>query len=300
MLDADVRAREVAADAAARDLFDTSAVRVAASAALRAAVSRDPEKLGSLAKLMCAEMGWTEGLEVAFGRPVGAAGDLWKRSLPETLDGALVKVIPDLNDFQRLLERQAPGAVEALGWCDGMESMCGRVFAVETVHDSACGYRLVVEARHTDSLTETAFAVPFDACMLVSRDTPPGIRATLLCETASGSGPLHQAARYGNTDTLEALLRLGEPANLRNRHRKTPLHLAAEKGYAKVVARLADAGSRPGATAADGSSALHYACRRANLGCVEELLARRGPLVQTLDGLDAGALRYAARTHRNP
>jgi ankyrin repeat protein len=291
VLDAHVRAREVAADAAARDLFDTSAVRGRDAAALRDAVSRDPEKFGSLAVLMCAEMGWAEGLEVALG----ARSDGWRplETFDETLHGALVKVNPDRNDFQRLCERQAPGAVEAFGWCDGMESMCGRVFAVETVHDSTCGYRLVVEAAQ-HRLEESAFAVPFDACMLVSRDTSPGIRATLRCETASGSGPLHQAARYGNIDTLEALLRLGEPANPRNRHRRTPLHLAAEKGYAKVVARLADAGSGPGATAADGSSALHYACRRANLGCVEELLGRGvDPLVR--DSMGLTPVHYATR-----
>ena len=42
----------------------------------------------------------------------------------DTLDGALVRVIPDRDEFQRLCERPAPGAVEAVEWCDDMESMC--------------------------------------------------------------------------------------------------------------------------------------------------------------------------------
>jgi len=91
-------------------------------------------------------------------------------SFDQSLDGALVKVIPDRDEFQRLCERPAPDAVEAVEWCDDMESMCGRYFAVEAVYANSCGYELA------DSDAGDTFAVPFDACMLVSRDTSPAFR----------------------------------------------------------------------------------------------------------------------------
>ena len=68
---------------------------------------------------------------------------------------------------ERLCERPAPGAVEAVEWCDDMEAMCGRHYAIEAVYSNSCGYEL------TKSDTDDTFAVPFDACMFVSRDTPP-------------------------------------------------------------------------------------------------------------------------------
>ena len=88
----------------------------------------------------------------------------------DTLDGALVRVIPDRDEFQRLCERPAPGAVEAVEWCDDMEAMCGRHYAIEAVYSNSCGYEL------TKSDTDDTFAVPFDACMFVSRDTSPEFR----------------------------------------------------------------------------------------------------------------------------
>ena len=86
------------------------------------------------------------------------------------MDGALVRVIPDRDEFQRLCERPAPGAVEAVEWCDDMEAMCGRHYAIEAVYSNSCGYEL------TKSDTDDTFAVPFDACMFVSRDTSPEVR----------------------------------------------------------------------------------------------------------------------------
>ena len=65
---------------------------------------------------------------------------------------------------------RAPGAVEAVEWCDDMEAMCGRHYAIEAVYSNSCGYEL------TKSDTDDTFAVPFDACMFVSRDTSPEFR----------------------------------------------------------------------------------------------------------------------------
>ena len=32
------------------------------------------------------------------------------------------------------------GAVEAVEWCDDMEAMCGRHYAIEAVYSNSCGY----------------------------------------------------------------------------------------------------------------------------------------------------------------
>ena len=154
-----------------------------------------------------------QGVDAFFTMPPPGRADGWRppagwrplERFDDTLDGALVRVIPDRDEFQRLCERPAPGAVEAVEWCDDMESMCGsrrptsvpslpyesspgdevvgglffdfdaprrcgRHYAIEAVYSNSCGYEL------TKSDTDDTFAVPFDACMFVSRDTSPEFR----------------------------------------------------------------------------------------------------------------------------
>ena len=43
--------------------------------------------------------------------------------------------------------------------------------------------------------------------------------------------PLHMAAEQNNIDTLKLLLRKNVDLNIRNSSGRTPLHLAAAKGY---------------------------------------------------------------------
>ena len=119
-----------------------------------------------------------QGVDAFFTMPAQPRADGWRppagwrplERFDDTLDGALVRVIPDRDEFQRLCERPAPGAVEAVEWCDDMEAMCGRHYAIEAVYSNSCGYEL------TKSDTDDTFAVPFDACMFVSRDTSPEFR----------------------------------------------------------------------------------------------------------------------------
>jgi hypothetical protein len=76
-------------------------------------------------------------------------------------EGAIIRVLDDIDEVQRLCERAAPGADEAAGW-DGGESMsgfCGRMYKVDSSDDDCKGYCLDAEDEN--------FTFPFDACILV-------------------------------------------------------------------------------------------------------------------------------------
>ena len=64
----------------------------------------------------------SEGLEVALG----ARSDGWRplETFDETLHGALVKVNPDRNDFQRLCERQASSSHNACNALLSQHPLC--------------------------------------------------------------------------------------------------------------------------------------------------------------------------------
>ena len=70
-----------------------------------------------------------------------------------------IRIIDDVEEFQRLCERPAPGANEdsEVGWCeDEMEELAGEEFTVEGLDEDDRAYKIKVHYR-----------VPFDACILV-------------------------------------------------------------------------------------------------------------------------------------
>ncbi len=98
--------------------------------------------------------------------------DAWRplERFDDTLDGALVKIIPDLDEFQRLCEIPAPGANFAVEWNDEMEVMCGRQYTIKAAHINYGCYEL------STNINNDSTYVPFNACMFVSRDTSSSIR----------------------------------------------------------------------------------------------------------------------------
>ena len=100
---------------------------------------------------------------------------------------------------------------------------------------------------------------------------------------------LHWAALNGDLKTTNVLLVAGattEPLTRVGGY--TPLHLASSRGHAAVVARLLDAGSKPGAVTATGVQPLHLAAQAGSAERCSALLDR---------GADVERARQHARPH---
>lgn len=58
-------------------------------------------------------------------------------------------------------------------------------------------------------------------------------KCDVMCQDERKMTPLHLAAEQKNVDVLKLLLKKNVNCNIGNSTEKTPLHLAAEKGYEK-------------------------------------------------------------------
>jgi ankyrin repeat protein len=90
-----------------------------------------------------------------------------------------------------------------------------------------------------------------------------------------GMTALHWSALNGDVDTMNILLYAGattEPLTRVGRY--TPLHLACSRGHGAVVARLLEAGSKPGALTETGVQPLHLAAQAGHPGAITALLDR--------------------------
>mmetsp|Transcript_9555 Transcript_9555/g.17930 ORF Transcript_9555/g.17930 Transcript_9555/m.17930 type:complete len:218 (+) Transcript_9555:60-713(+) len=95
---------------------------------------------------------------------------------------------------------------------------------------------------------------------------------------------LHDAARQGDLIRVRQVLAEqedeaggegGKPANERDKHARTPLHLASWAGHLEVVEELLKAnGVEVGASARDDTSALHFACQKGHTLIAKRLLGK--------------------------
>ncbi|KAI9125321.1 hypothetical protein K1719_003937 [Acacia pycnantha] len=106
---------------------------------------------------------------------------------------------------------------------------------------------------------------------------------------------LHAAARSGDLNAVQAILSTNPLAiNSRDKHSRTPLHLAAWSGQAEVVNYLCKHKADVGAAAMDDMGALHFAAQKGHLDIVRALVSA-GASVKASTRKGMTALHYAAQ-----
>ncbi|KAK3153433.1 hypothetical protein QOZ80_2BG0172480 [Eleusine coracana subsp. coracana] len=107
--------------------------------------------------------------------------------------------------------------------------------------------------------------------------------------------PLHRAARLGDAAAADSVCESNPLAvNSRDRHSRTPLHLAAWAGHVEVVRCLCKHKADVGAAAMDDTAAIHFASQKGHVEVVRELLAS-GASVKAKNRKGLTALHLAAQ-----
>ncbi|XP_038974805.1 poly [ADP-ribose] polymerase tankyrase-like [Phoenix dactylifera] len=110
-----------------------------------------------------------------------------------------------------------------------------------------------------------------------------------------GESDLHAAARSGDLRNVESICNSNPLAiNSRDRHSRTPLHLAAWSGQTDVVRFLCKNKADVGAAAMDDTAAIHFASQKGHLEIVRILLAS-GVSVKAANRKGLTPLHYAAQ-----
>ncbi|KAK3019949.1 hypothetical protein RJ639_002996 [Escallonia herrerae] len=115
-------------------------------------------------------------------------------------------------------------------------------------------------------------------------------------ERSSKSGQdLHTAARSGDLNAVLSMCSSNPlTVNSRDKHSRTPLHLAAWSGQAQVVSYLCKNKADVGAAAMDDMGAIHFAAQKGHLEVVRILLSS-GASVKASTRKGMTALHYAVQ-----
>lgn len=111
---------------------------------------------------------------------------------------------------------------------------------------------------------------------------------------------LHRLAREGRTDEIDKALNVGDISksaslvNVTDKHRRTPLHLAAFFGHAVSAQKLIEYKANVHAGAVDGFTALHFAAQNGHLEVCKVLLAAKANVDRATDRGVRTALHLAA------
>ncbi|KAJ0111085.1 hypothetical protein Patl1_02654 [Pistacia atlantica] len=106
---------------------------------------------------------------------------------------------------------------------------------------------------------------------------------------------LHAAARSGDLKSVQLIL-CSNPLSLnsRDKHSRTPLHLAAWSGHTEVVSYLCKQKADVGAAAMDDMGAIHFASQKGHLEVVRALVSF-GASVKALTRKGLTPLHYAVQ-----
>lgn len=106
---------------------------------------------------------------------------------------------------------------------------------------------------------------------------------------------LMQAVTNDDLNTLRALLRKGENANIADGQGRTPLIIAISKGNREMATVLLDNGAQAGRADGNGNTPLHWAAQEGNTEMVDLLLGRSGVKVDQENRQGLTPLMTAAR-----
>ncbi|PHU08701.1 hypothetical protein BC332_20561 [Capsicum chinense] len=114
-------------------------------------------------------------------------------------------------------------------------------------------------------------------------------------ESSEKKEELHVAARNGDLNAVQTLCTTNPlSVNSRDKHSRTPLHLAAWSGHAQIVDYLVKNKADVGAAAMDDMGAIHFAAQKGHLEVVR-LLVSSGVSVKSCNRKGMTALHYAAQ-----
>eukprot|EP00252_Welwitschia_mirabilis_P020978 TRINITY_DN525_c0_g1_i1.p1 TRINITY_DN525_c0_g1~~TRINITY_DN525_c0_g1_i1.p1 ORF type:complete len:442 (-),score=91.71 TRINITY_DN525_c0_g1_i1:356-1681(-) len=120
-----------------------------------------------------------------------------------------------------------------------------------------------------------------EASKLLAEKRPKLLQETTVYDRLS---PLHIAAANGRNSVLSWLLETGLNPDVLNRHKQTPLMMAAMYGKVSCIERLLQAGANILLfDSLHGRTCLHYAANYGHQDCLEALLAaaQRDPVAET-------------------
>ncbi|CAN8325219.1 unnamed protein product [Cochlearia groenlandica] len=110
-----------------------------------------------------------------------------------------------------------------------------------------------------------------------------------------GSADLHSSARSGDLAAVQSIISSDPLAtNSRDKHSRTPLHLAAWAGHNDVVSYLCKNKADVGAAAVDDMGAIHFASQKGHLEVVRTLLSV-GVSLKSITRKGLTPLHYAAQ-----
>ncbi len=101
-------------------------------------------------------------------------------------------------------------------------------------------------------------------------------QAPLNVQNTQGETVLFIAARQGDLDVVEYLLRAGANPNICNVDEASPLHISLANNNVAVAAALLKSGAHVNARDACGDSPLHWAVREGHVEAVQLLLSDYG------------------------
>ncbi|KAK9699069.1 hypothetical protein RND81_08G150900 [Saponaria officinalis] len=112
---------------------------------------------------------------------------------------------------------------------------------------------------------------------------------------SSKNEDIHIAARNGDVNCVELII-ISNPLalNSRDKHSRTPLHLAAWAGHANVVSALCRHKADVGAAAMDDMGAIHFAAQKGHVEVVKTLVSE-GASVKGVNRKGMTALHYAVQ-----